>query len=117
MSVTSDPQANPGLPVVLPTGEGERLEGARFTVEVSPTPDGADGRVGSWSLWLSQGNGSNRRRLACVDSPEKPLCALCERPTAHGGVAAVAFSRADGRVELHELDAGGNSIHCRMEQR
>jgi len=117
MSVTSDPQATPGLPVVLATVEGDRLEGALFTVEVTPTPDGADGGIGTWSLWLSEGNGSKRHRLACVDSPEKPLCALCERPTAHGGVAAVAFSRADGRVELHELDAEGNSIHSSTEQR
>jgi hypothetical protein len=117
MSVTSDPQVTAAWPVVFPAVEGDPVEGARFTVEVSGTSHGAGGQVRAWNVWLSQGDGSERRRLGCVDSPEKPLCALCERPTAHGGVAAVAFSRADGSVELHELDAGGNSIHCSTEQR
>ncbi len=95
--------------------DGERIEGTLFTVQVSRTQNGSDAEVGNWSVWLGDRQGGARRRLARFDSPEKPLCALCERPTAHGGVAAVAFSRADGSVELHELDAGGDSIHHMTE--
>jgi hypothetical protein len=120
VSVTSEPRAtaagckNGENSLLLPlpsTLEGDHLEGALFTVDVSWSPDGAGGQAGAWSIWLSQGDPSERRLLGWVESPEKPLCALCERPTAHGGVAAVAFSRADGSVELHELDAEGNVIH------
>ena len=90
-----------------PASTGERIDGALFSVEVSAAQsDGA-----GWSVWLAS-DGRSRRLF---ESPEQPFCALCERPTAHGGVAAVAFSRLDGRVELHELDATGNSIH--IEQR
>jgi hypothetical protein len=95
-----------------PPYDGERIEGTLFTVQVSRTQNGSDAEVGTWSVWLGDRLGGERRRLGRFDSREKPLCALCERPTAHGGVAAVAFSRADGSVELHELDAGGDSIHC-----
>jgi hypothetical protein len=102
-------------PSQLPA-DGERIEGALFTVQVSRTQNGSNGRLGTWSIWLGDRMGHERRRLGWFDSCEKPLCALCERPTAHGGVAAVAFSRADGSVELHELDAGGNSIHHATER-
>jgi len=99
-----------------PPADGERIEGALFTVQVSRwTQNGSDAQVGTWSVWLGDRMGRERRLLGWFDSWEKPLCALCERPTAHGGVAAVAFSRADGSVEFHELDAGGNSIHRMTE--
>jgi hypothetical protein len=88
--------------------EGERIDGALFSVHVGAVR--SNGQIGTWSVWLADPSG-RRRHLDSSESSEAPLCALCERPTAHGGVAAVAFTKADGSVELHELDSEGNSIH------
>ncbi|MGH9010640.1 MAG: hypothetical protein ACRDYF_12450 [Acidimicrobiia bacterium] len=93
----------------------DRIEGAFFSVQVSAaSPDGQR----AWTVLLADRSGREYRQLGSFNrSAEKPLCALCERPTAHGGVAAVAFTTADGSVELHELDSEGNSIYRTSEQR
>jgi hypothetical protein len=96
--------------------QGERIDGRLFSVQVSAAPEPRDGQMGTWSVWLADRSGGEHRRLGSWEGSEKPLCALCERPTPHGGVAAVAFTTADGSVELHELDSEGNSVH-RMTER
>ena len=89
--------------------EAERIDGRLFSVHVTHQP--SDGQT--WTVWLT---GPSTRHLASGQGSEAPLCALCERPTPHGGVAAVAFSKADRSFELHELDSEGNSIYRMTEQ-
>jgi hypothetical protein len=96
--------------------QGERIDGSLFSVQVRAAHEPPDGQIGNWTVWLADRSGGEYRRLGSSESSEAPLCALCERPTPHGGVAAVAFTKADGSVELHELDTEGNSIHRMTNQ-